>query len=247
MHAVLPPPLYEFLTPSTSRFDRPVLGGTPERSDGRLRPAADPGPRRRRSADAARSAAGGAPRVEPPLIGPASNNWAVDATRGAGGRALVANDPHLSLRLPNIFYRVELEWPERALRGVEHPGTTRRADRRQQRRRLGRDGQQCRSERLGRRRGRSRRSESLSDARRLRGVRDAQRGDRRRGRRARAHRDARDALGARRRRRLARPAARAARDLARAAGPRPRHRGSRGGHRRRERERGSRALGRARR
>ena len=26
MHAVLPPPLYEFLTPSTSRFDRPVLG-----------------------------------------------------------------------------------------------------------------------------------------------------------------------------------------------------------------------------
>ena len=29
MHAVLPPPLYDFLTPSTSRFDRPVLGSDP--------------------------------------------------------------------------------------------------------------------------------------------------------------------------------------------------------------------------
>ena len=36
MHAVLPPPLYDFLTPSTSRFDRPVLGSLAERSDGRL-------------------------------------------------------------------------------------------------------------------------------------------------------------------------------------------------------------------
>ena len=81
------------------------------------------------------------------------------------------------------------------------PGAARRADRREQRRRVGRDGQQRRSERLGRRRGRPRGSESLPDARRLRGVHDAQRRDRRRGRRARARRDARDALGARRRRR----------------------------------------------
>ena len=42
---------------------------------------------------------------------------------------------------------------------------------------------------------------------------------------------------------LARPAARAARDVARAAGARPRHRGPRGSHRRRERERAPGALG----
>ena len=29
MHAVLPAQLYDFLTPSTARFDRPVLGVTP--------------------------------------------------------------------------------------------------------------------------------------------------------------------------------------------------------------------------
>jgi penicillin amidase len=122
MHAVLPPALYEFLTPSTSRFDRPVLGVTPNDPTGGYVPLPIPGAdvidlRQRRAPPP-----GAAPRVEPPLLGPASNNWAVDATRGAGGRALVANDPHLSLRLPNIFYRVELEWETRALRGVSIAG-----------------------------------------------------------------------------------------------------------------------------
>ncbi len=122
MHAVLPPPLYDFLTPSTSRFDRPVLGGTPGDPTGGYFALPIPGAdvvdlRKRRALPP-----GDRPRVEPPLIGPASNNWAVDATRGAGGRALVANDPHLSLRLPNTFYRVELEWPGGALRGASIPG-----------------------------------------------------------------------------------------------------------------------------
>jgi penicillin amidase len=122
MHAVLPPALYEFLTPSTSRFDRPLLGASSIDPTGGYVPlpipSADVVDLRRQTAPRR----GGAPRVEPPLIGPASNNWAVDATRGEAGRALVANDPHLSLRLPNIFYRVELEWPQRALRGVSIPG-----------------------------------------------------------------------------------------------------------------------------
>jgi penicillin amidase len=122
MHAVLPPLLYEFLTPSTSRFDRPVLGSTPGDPTGGYVPLPIPGAdlvdlRRQRA-----PARGGVPRIEPPLLGPASNSWAVEAPRGAGGRAILANDPHLSLRLPNIFYRVELEWPERAARGVSIPG-----------------------------------------------------------------------------------------------------------------------------
>ena len=57
-----------------------------------------------------------------------SNNWAVAGTRaGAGGAAIVANDMHLTLRLPNTWYRavLELERPGRALRrvvGVTLPG-----------------------------------------------------------------------------------------------------------------------------
>jgi penicillin amidase len=122
MQAVLPPSLYDFLTPSTSRFDRPVLGSSPNDATGGYTPLPIPGAdivdlRQQRA-----PARGVMPRVEPPLIGPASNNWAVDTTRSAAGRAILANDPHLSLRLPNIFYRIELEWPQRAARGVSIPG-----------------------------------------------------------------------------------------------------------------------------
>jgi penicillin amidase len=122
MHEVLPPALYDLLTPSSSRFDRPVLGATPSDPTGGYVPlpipTADVVDLRRRSAPAR----DGVPRVDPPLAGPGSNQWAVDATRGTAGRAIVANDPHLGLRLPNVFYRIELEWPDRALRGVSVPG-----------------------------------------------------------------------------------------------------------------------------
>ena len=121
MHAVMPPSLYDFLTPSASRFDRPVLGASPNDPTGGYRSLPVPGPDvvdlRRQPAPAH-----GVPRVEPPLTGPASNNWAVEATRSAAGQALIANDPHLSLRVPNIFYRIELEWLQRAARGVSIPG-----------------------------------------------------------------------------------------------------------------------------
>ncbi|MGV6852076.1 MAG: penicillin acylase family protein [bacterium] len=40
--------------------------------------------------------------VEPDL--PGSNNWAVGASRTADGRAIIANDMHLNLRVPHIWY-----------------------------------------------------------------------------------------------------------------------------------------------
>jgi penicillin amidase len=122
MHEVLPEQLYEFLTPSTSRFDRPVLGASPNDPTGGYVPLPIPGPNVVDLRTRPTPQSSGPPRVEPPLLGPASNNWAIDATRGADGRAMVANDPHLSLRLPNIFYRIELTWGARALRGASIPG-----------------------------------------------------------------------------------------------------------------------------
>ena len=126
----------------------------------------------------------------------------------------------------------------------EHSGLARRADRREQRRRVGRDRQQRRSERLGRRRGRSRRSD-IAIARPTATSRSSRRSAEiavAGGAPVRIETRV-DALGPRRRRGLARPAARAARDLARAAGARPRHRRPRRRRRRRERERDPRALG----
>ena len=55
-----------------------------------------------------------------------SNNWAVAGARTASGAAMLANDMHLGLRVPNIWYRVRLVQPAAAqpldLTGVTLPG-----------------------------------------------------------------------------------------------------------------------------
>jgi penicillin amidase len=43
---------------------------------------------------------------------PGSNALALAGHRSAGGAALLANDMHLGLRVPNIWYRASLEWSE---------------------------------------------------------------------------------------------------------------------------------------
>ena len=56
-----------------------------------------------------------------------SNNWAVSAAHTRSGAALVANDMHLGIRVPNTWYRARLEWTDiggmpRTLVGVTLPG-----------------------------------------------------------------------------------------------------------------------------
>lgn len=57
-----------------------------------------------------------------------SNNWAIGPQVSADGRAWLADDMHLGLRTPNIWYRLRLEWHDeqgrpRAVTGVSLPGT----------------------------------------------------------------------------------------------------------------------------
>ena len=56
-----------------------------------------------------------------PFIG--SNNWAVAGTKTAQGHAILANDPHLRLRLPSIWYEMQLSMPNLNVYGVTLPGT----------------------------------------------------------------------------------------------------------------------------
>lgn len=51
-----------------------------------------------------------------------SNNWAISAEKTANGFALLANDPHLSLTLPNIWYEMEIHTPEISVHGASLPG-----------------------------------------------------------------------------------------------------------------------------
>jgi penicillin amidase len=53
---------------------------------------------------------------------PGSNAWAVAGRRTGDGRALLANDMHLGLRVPNIWFRVRLVYPGVDATGVSLPG-----------------------------------------------------------------------------------------------------------------------------
>ncbi|GLH72142.1 peptidase [Geothrix limicola] len=56
-----------------------------------------------------------------------SNNWAVAAMATADGRAILANDPHLNIGVPNTWYRASLRWQDpdgqaRSVTGATLPG-----------------------------------------------------------------------------------------------------------------------------
>ncbi len=51
-----------------------------------------------------------------------SNNWAVHGSRTASGNAILANDPHLNLTLPSIWYLIQLSTDEFSAKGVTFPG-----------------------------------------------------------------------------------------------------------------------------
>ncbi|KAB1188796.1 MULTISPECIES: penicillin acylase family protein [Haloferax] len=51
-----------------------------------------------------------------------SNNWVVSGDHTASGAPLLANDPHLSLTVPPIWYEMHLSTDEMDVRGVGFPG-----------------------------------------------------------------------------------------------------------------------------
>lgn len=51
-----------------------------------------------------------------------SNNWAVGPEKSYSGNAILANDPHLGLNLPSIWYAMQLATPEKNTFGVTLPG-----------------------------------------------------------------------------------------------------------------------------
>ena len=118
---------YDDLFPLRTPEDAPVIpAGTPfGKTDTALIKAA-------RAEAEATGALGGGPtsrRQPPPRGGLAappegigSNNWAVGPRRTASGAPLLANDPHLQLTLPSIWFESELHAEGMAVHGVSLPG-----------------------------------------------------------------------------------------------------------------------------
>ncbi|HET9362531.1 MAG TPA: penicillin acylase family protein, partial [Vicinamibacterales bacterium] len=155
MHDVLPEAMAYFLAPIGTEWDSPVVGEAfsvppipgPDVYDLRARMWGErryrirPGPERGRvpipdlgqirlpwGLGVGESGVGelGVARGEAVL---GSNNWAVAGRLTTGGGALLANDMHLQVRVPNTWYRAVLEWPDPAdpssphrLIGITLPG-----------------------------------------------------------------------------------------------------------------------------
>ena len=62
--------------------------------------------------------------LEDPKFEPAagSNNWAISGTKSKSGYPILCNDPHLGLRLPSIWYEIQLVSPGVNVYGVSLPG-----------------------------------------------------------------------------------------------------------------------------
>ncbi|GAB3091079.1 penicillin acylase family protein [Lysobacter terrae] len=101
MRPHMPPALYTLLTRDGSRWDAPLTG--PARGDAVL-PGADEVDLRKLPHPPQAGDAEPTPRV----IG--SNNFAVSGQLTRDGRAIVADDMHLGLRAPNIWFRAQLRY-----------------------------------------------------------------------------------------------------------------------------------------
>lgn len=106
---VLPPALYALVAVDGSEWDAPLVGEArgnaalpgPEAVDLRALPAPE--------------AEGGYAEAEP--AAPGSNNFAVAGALTAHGHAIVANDMHLGLRAPALWFRARLRYADAAAPG----------------------------------------------------------------------------------------------------------------------------------
>jgi penicillin amidase len=121
LHDVLPAEAAAFFAPRGTEWDTPVAGTALP-----MAPIPEPGvfdPRARRTGkrpvapvrvpEVVRADPAGEWLLAPdgePAVG--SNSFAVDRRHTADGRALVANDMHLEVRVPNTWYRAVFEWPD---------------------------------------------------------------------------------------------------------------------------------------
>ncbi len=116
MAHALPPEVYEFLTPKTDVYTQSVLeeaqlieNNVPIEALASLL-----------SIDYAENYAD---FVQAAHMQPGSNAWAVSGAKTKDGRAILANDMHLLISVPNIWYQCRLQFEGQNVAGVNLPGT----------------------------------------------------------------------------------------------------------------------------
>lgn len=118
VHRRLPTEVFDWLYPRGTSWDSALTGDVIDETP--MPPASIYDLRNLPAASAS------AAIVDDEGVAPGSNNWAVAGTLTDTGRAIVANDMHLRITVPNIFYRARLTQSQgdvRDLSGVTLPGT----------------------------------------------------------------------------------------------------------------------------
>ncbi|CAG0956307.1 penicillin amidase [Myxococcaceae bacterium] len=114
MEAALPQKARDFFSPAMDRYTDRLLNGASH--------TPPPIPKAELSAllEGATGAYAGLATDGPPPKG--SNGWVVGPSKTWDGRAMLANDMHLSLRVPNIWYQAQLGYGDVRLTGLTLPG-----------------------------------------------------------------------------------------------------------------------------
>lgn len=119
MRSTLPDDVLAFLVPAVDVYTDKLLRGVTS-------PAAmSPIPVQtlatiRRPFDLSRMSRESIVNSEKPVVG--SNGWAIGGSRTTDGRAILANDMHLDVTVPNIWYRAQLQYEDVEMVGIVLPG-----------------------------------------------------------------------------------------------------------------------------
>lgn len=126
MHDLLPEQLFDFIAPRGTNWDAPVQGEA--FSVPPIPPSDVVDTRTAQYPTKSLSAPGTLPTSD--TFHPGSNNWAVAGSHTSDGRALLADDMHLGIRVPHVWYRACFAWPtgddektEHKVTGATLPGT----------------------------------------------------------------------------------------------------------------------------
>ncbi|MEO7066555.1 MAG: penicillin acylase family protein [Rhodanobacter sp.] len=126
MRAALPSSLVDFLLSPDATWEAPLTGSL---SRSPVIPAAAVFDLRHAAPSTASASLTAASSLALDALRPGSNNFAVSGALTQSGAAMLANDMHLGLRVPNIWFRTRLRYPDpsapngqRDVNGVSLPG-----------------------------------------------------------------------------------------------------------------------------
>ncbi|MEM6804491.1 MAG: penicillin acylase family protein, partial [Bacteroidota bacterium] len=111
---------FNILYPEYPYDDQPIIPDPPRIRRRRIKKLSPPAPLDYDPSTFMIAGANTAPDPNEYFVG--SNNWAVSGSKTRSGKPILANDPHLNMSLPSIWYEIQLHAKDMNVYGVSLPG-----------------------------------------------------------------------------------------------------------------------------